>query len=346
MFLKSLKLTNFRNIPALDLSFAESTLMVGKNAQGKSNILEAIYFLATTKSLKADRDSQLIKQSEEVCRVEGLVDQTKLEITMTSQDGVFSKRTQVNGVSRRVTDYIGNLVVIPFVPEDVNLVTGPPSLRRWHIDLTLASLDREYKQAISSYSETVTSRNRILKGIKEGRAKIDELDFWTEQALQTGNLITAKRQAFFEFLNTTERKLGNYLFIYQPSLISKDRLRENLAREIAASATLIGPHRDDFIFRLNGRDLSVFGSRGEQRTAVLDLKFSELEFATKLFSTRPVLVLDDIFSELDEEHKRHVIAVTQKQQTIISAVEGENIPGEFLKSTQLLKIKEGAITTP
>src|SRR5688572_6154343 len=144
MFLKNLKLTNFRNYSSLDLSFSKTTLLVGKNAQGKSNLLESIYFLSTTKSPKAERDSQLIKEREEVCHVSGQIDETSLEISMQQTEAQFLKRTRVNGVPRKVIDYIGNLVTVLFSPEDILLVVGSPSLRRWHIDVTLAQVDKSY----------------------------------------------------------------------------------------------------------------------------------------------------------------------------------------------------------
>src|SRR3989344_4000043 len=184
MFLKNLRLTNFRNFSNVDLDFGQVTLLVGNNAQGKSNLLESIYFLATSKSPRADKDIQLIKEREEFVRVEGEVNnfqfsisnfqkkenidhqqatnneqQTNLEIFMQKRKDSerLEKRTKVNGVGRRSTDYIGNLVVIHFSPEDINLVTGPPSLRRWHLDLTLAQVDREYKNSLNTYHNALFS---------------------------------------------------------------------------------------------------------------------------------------------------------------------------------------------
>lgn len=344
MFLKNLKLTNFRNYSSLDLNLNQTVLLIGKNAQGKSNLLESIYFLSTTKSPKAERDAQLIRNGAEVCHVSGLIDDTQLEISMQSTENQFFKRTKVNGVSRRVIDYIGNLVTVLFSPEDILLVVGSPSLRRWHIDVTLAQVDKSYKRAISEYSESVTSKNRVLKRIKEGISKVDELDFWNLKILENGKVITQKRTEFFEFVNKMERNFGEFSFLYQSSEVSEERLREYLPREIASTNSLIGPHRDDFIFKLKGRDLAYFGSRGEQRTAILDLKLSELEYMDKIQNSRPVLLLDDIFSELDDEHREYVISVVKNQQTIISAVENEIIPDKFLRSVQLIKIEQGTIT--
>jgi len=341
MFLKNINLVNFRNFSKLNFDLSDVTLLIGNNAQGKSNLLEGIYFLSTTKSPRAEKDSQLIKEKEtytlvsgEVQNIEGI---TNLEIGMQISDNLFSKKVvKVNGISRRVVDYIGHLIVISFGPEDINLVSGPPSLRRWHIDMSLAQVDRQYKESLTIYHEVILARNKILKRIKDGIGKLDELDFWTKEALKSGKIVSEKRIQFFNFLNTTEKKLGEFSFEYQQSLISEDRLTEYRSREIAAAASLIGPHRDNFIFKLNDQDLAIFGSRGEARSAVLDLRLIELEYFHKLAGSRPVLLLDDVFAELDDVHRHHVISTVGKQQTIISAVANETIPKQFLSSIKVI----------
>lgn len=367
MFLKNLHLTNFRNFTKLDMELGQTTLLVGNNAQGKSNFLEAIYFLATTKSPRADKDIQLIKEGEGGCFLEGEITQTdyrlpttaiaedgsqkteddiiKLEIGMQIRDmGVgLEKRVKVNGVPRRSVDYIGNLVVVHFAPEDINLVTGPPALRRWHIDLTLAQIDKLYKNSLTKYHEAVTSRNRILRRIKEGLSKTDELTFWSKQILDFGVVVSEKRRHFFESIN--DLKDGSqFKFIYHESLLTEERLKEYLGREIAAANSLIGPHRDDFMFEVGSNNLAFFGSRGEQRTAVLDLKLAELNFIRKFKDVLPVLLLDDVFSELDTAHQEHIIRAVAGQQTIISAVENEQIPQSFLKKVQIINVENGKFT--
>lgn len=346
MVLKSLTLTNFRNYQQLNLQLSPLVLLVGQNAQGKSNLLDAIYFLATSKSLRGERDAEVILEGQEFVRVEGEIeDETKLEIAMQMQNEFLAKRLKVNGIPKRVIDYIGNLVVIYFVPEDINLVTGPPSLRRWHLDVTLAQIDRDYKRAITNYGDALTSRNRILKRIREGLAKMDELDFWTQQVLLYGATISEKRQHFFDFLQGHPSDLGEFTFEYKPSLITPERVEQYLPREIAAASTLIGPHRDDFSFRLSGKDLASFGSRGEQRVSVLQLKLSELHYVTQVRDVKPVLLLDDVFSELDDAHQASVAKAIFGQQTVISAVENETIPQDILDKAQILKVEKGSVTS-
>lgn len=346
MVLKKLHLLNFRNFAKLNIELGQATLLIGHNAQGKSNFLEAIYFLATTKSPRAEKDVQLIKEGEGGCFVEGEVEEIKLEIGMQiREDSVgLEKRVKVNGVPRRSVDYIGNLVVVHFAPEDINLVTGPPALRRWHIDLALAQIDKLYKNSLTKYHEAVTSRNRILKKIKEGLAKTDELTFWSKQMLDFGAVVADKRRNLFDSIN--DLKDGSqFKFIYHESVLTEERLKEYLGREIAATSSLIGPHRDDFIFEIKENNLAHFGSRGEQRTAVLDLKLAELQFIRQFKDVLPVLLLDDVFSELDTPHQEHVISAVSGQQTIISAVENEQIPPDFLKKVQVINVEKGKFTS-
>lgn len=350
MFLKNIQLTNFRNFSKLELSFDQITLLIGNNAQGKSNILEAIYFLATSKSTRVEKDIQLIKWREGFATLSAEVDEkVKLEIGMSftsAQDGQsngeFIKKTKVNRVPRRVVDYIGNLVVVSFAPEDINLVTGPPALRRWHLDLTLAQVDKEYKKAITEYYDVINLRNRVLKRIKERLSKLDELDFWTQKALSLGKIIQDKRQQFFDFIN--QDKDVDFKYLYLPSLVTEAKLKEYQIREIASSNSLIGPHRDDFCFILNDQPLAAFGARGEQRTAVLDLKLLELRYIKKTQGITPILLLDDVFSELDDARRAHVMEITKRQQTIITAVANENIPQDFLNSIKAFKVENGRVT--
>lgn len=356
MFLKSIKLTNFRNYSSQDFEFKTPvTVLLGDNAQGKSNFLESIYFLSTTKSPKADLDLDLIKNGEDVCRVEGSVEGVEegveLEIAMQNIEGNLTeqvrasgtKRVKVNGVPRRVIDYIGNLSVVSFSPEDINLVTGPPSLRRWHIDLTLAQIDRAYKSALTNYGEIITRKNRLLKMIREGEASLDELSFWTKEQLELGEIVARKRRLFFEFLNSSERGMGQFQFEYLESTLIKERLDEYQSREIAAAASLIGPHRDDFLFKIGERDLAKFGSRGEHRTAVLDLKLTEASFIETVIGSRPTLLLDDVFSELDISHQEHVLSLILLQQTVLAAVDLTTQVKDKLKEATFLSVKEGSL---
>ncbi len=362
MFLKQLSLTNFRSYSNLELKFnSRPTILVGNNAVGKSNILEAIYLLSITKSLRVEKEEELIKDGEEFTRVEGFLEnggETELLVLINrptpiqsgpTEEVSFKKKVLVNGIGRRVLDFIGNLPAVIFYPSDINMVTGSPSLRRWHLDLCLAQIDPDYKRALTLYGDYLTSRNRVLKTIREGHGQLNELDFWTDELIKNGEVVSSKRQAFFDFLNNLEKSLGEYTFDYQSSLISQEKLKEINVREVAAAQTLIGPHRDDFDFVvLSGaegspRNLSTHGSRGEQRTGTLAFKLAQLEYMAKVLGKRPILLLDDVFSELDANHRAHVVNIVSKQQTIIATVELENIPKSFLDEARILKVEDGKI---
>ncbi|TSC88061.1 MAG: DNA replication and repair protein RecF [Microgenomates group bacterium Gr01-1014_7] len=365
MFLKAFNLTNFRNYARLELNFdTRPTILVGNNAAGKSNLLEAIYLLSTTKSLRVETEDELIKEGEEFVRVEGFFrpeddqplaggSETELLVIInrSTEQVSFRKKVMVNGISKRAVDFIGNLPAVIFYPQDINMVTGAPSLRRWHLDLSLAQVDSSYKKTLTLYEQILTNRNRVLKSIREGQGKADELKYWTDELAEKGEGVRVKREEFFKFINNLESPLGDFRFEYLQSPISVERLRETNGREVAAAATLIGPHRDDFVVTTlsevegqGSRDLAHFGSRGEQRTATLAFKLAQLEYMAKILGKRPILLLDDVFSELDANHRAHVVEIVGKQQTIIATVELENIPKSFLDSARILKVEDGKIS--
>ncbi len=353
MFLKSLNLVNFRNYSALNLEFdTRPTIFVGNNAAGKSNILEAVYLLSTTKSLRVESEDELILEREEFAKVEGFLDSGDTELlviinriseAVTLDRSAKRKKVLVNGISRRAVDFIGNLPAVIFYPSDINMVTGSPSLRRWHLDLCLAQIDSDYKRSLSQYEYFLTSRNRVLKRIREGKGRLDELIYWTDELIKSGQIVSKKRKVFFEFINNLQTPLGKYKFEYVPNIVTIDKLNETNDREVASAQTLIGPHRDDFKIMLDERNMAHFGSRGEQRTGTLAFKLAQLEYMAKILGKRPILLLDDVFSELDASHRAHVVDIVGKQQTLIATVELENIPKEFLNLARILKVEDGKI---
>lgn len=319
--------------------------------------MEAIYLLSTTKSQRVETEEELIKKGEDFTKVAGSVtDEGQTELTVViqrpTQQIAFKKKVLVNGISRRAVDFIGNLPAVIFYPSDINMVTGSPSLRRWHLDLGLAQTDQQYKRALTLYEQFLTSRNRVLKRIKEGQGKSDELDYWNKELVKNGEVISVKREAFFTFINSLETALGKFKFEYKQSQISLEKLNETVKREVAAAATLIGPHRDGFVVEAlsevegqgSVRNLAHFGSRGEQRTATLAFKLAQLEYVAKVLGKRPLLLLDDVFSELDVSHRAAVVEIVSKQQTVIATVELENIPQTFLDSARILKVDKGQIS--
>ncbi len=334
MILSSVTLGNFRSYSKQTFQFSPATtLIVGPNTSGKTNILEAIAFLATGKSFRADSDREMIAWNEELGRASAVVGDTKLEALVTGgviggQPAPFKKYV-VNGVSRRLVDFLGNLRVVLFWPEHLALVTQSPSLRRRYLDSVLVQVDREYRRNLLSYERGLRQRNSLLERIKEGFAQKSQLLFWDQLLIKAGGYITDKRGAFIDFINNYQlTNLPMNKLTYDKSVISESRLEQYAMEEVAAKATLVGPHRDDFIFYKNDKELSKFGSRGEQRLAVLWLKLAELSYIQQEVGERPMLLLDDIFSELDSVHRALVFDLIGKQQTIITSAEsgvlGEN----------------------
>lgn len=346
-----LRLNDFRNFKTKLLGFSpEITVIIGPNASGKTNILESLFVLATGKSFRARIEEEMVNYDKVIARVKGRIKTdsmlTDLEAVLTrgfvdigksSLEKIARKKLLVNGVGKRLIDFAGILKVTLFGPWDLDLVTESPSLRRRFVDTVLAQVDREYRRASLSYEKGLRQRNRLLLRIREEGLSRSQLLFWDKLLVKNGDYISEKRQEFIDFINTTggldEQK---FEIAYDKSAISEARLEQYAEEEIAAATTLVGPHRDDFIFKLERRELSRFGSRGEQRMAVLWLKLAELTFIERVSGERPTLLLDDIFSELDHPHRKIVMKVAEKQQTIITTADPHFI--ENFKGVEKIKL--------
>lgn len=352
MTLTSLVLQNFRSYSKKSWSFSPgTTCIVGPNAVGKTNVLEAIMLLATSKSFHAGADRECIRWGSEIARVMVSLQEEKLEVMLTQ--GMVSgqptplKKYMVNGISRRAIDFVGMLRAVLFWPEDLEIVTDSPSIRRKYLDTVLVQTDREYRRNLISYERGLRQRNKLLDLVKEGTASRSQLLFWNQLLIAAGGYITDKRASYIAFVNATTLSNHHFLLTYDKSIISEARLMQYKDEEVAAKSTLVGPHRDDFTLssqehgdttRDGYRDLSKFGSRGEQRLAVLWLKMAELAYIAHETGSRPILLLDDIFSELDEEHRALVAHVTTEQQTIITSADFGSLPLEIQKTGLIIRL--------
>ena len=355
-------------------------MIIGPNASGKTNVLEAIYLLATGKSFRVKGvESEMIHYGEEVADVEGLLgsgENLKIVLTrgMVMGEKVAKKRYLINGVGKRALDFVGRLRAVYFGPEDLDLILGSPSIRRRYLDNVLSQIDKEYARASLSYEKGLKTRNRILEEIREARAQAEvsgllkyneeterkKLYFWDQLLIKNGNLLTAKREEFINFLNANStllickadtKETPCFQIEYDRSPISPERLAQYEKEEVAAASTLVGPHRDDFRIRMlrnreqlaeevgAGRDLAVYGSRGEQRLAVLWLKLGEFKFIRKKTQEPPVLLLDDIFSELDVGRRKLVLDVVGEQQTIITTADIGMVEPDWLKGVKITELK-------
>lgn len=346
MILKNLSLQNFRSYKRQDFKFTDNTtLVVGNNGVGKTNLLEAIFLLATGSSFRADKDEQMVLYGQEFGRVTGhlgggRMDSSELTVLLTKP-----KRFLVNGVAKRKMDFIGNLRCVLFRPEDIDLILGSPSTRRDYLDFVLEQVDRDYRRSSLSYKKGLRQRNKLLERIREGQGERNQLLFWDKLLIKNGGVITAKREGYLDFVNQ-KLQVRNLKLVYDPSRISPARLEQYADNEVGAGKTLVGPHRDEFkfIYQRSGKlekDLSLYGSRGEQRMAVLGVKLAELEFMDQSISgeaDRPVLLLDDIFSELDHEHRETVLTLLEKQQTIITTTDEHLLPAKYKKKVDKIKL--------
>jgi DNA replication and repair protein RecF len=362
MRISKLQLVGFRSYASKVLAFDEGvTVLLGDNAVGKTNVLEAIHLLATGESFRAKKIDEMVAWEEEVAHVaakvksqkskvkpkefikkaDDLYDENELRVVLTrglvQGEKAQKRKYLINGVSKRKSSFVGRLKVVTFLPSDLSLISGSPSRRRKYVDTVLALVHPEYYRSLISYEKGLRRRNKLLDLIRDGESSRSSLLFWDQLLIREGNVISDARQAFFDFVNDGSRELR---VVYDDSPISEKRLDQYKKEEVLAGYTLVGPHKDDFFVEAkNGsgrsRDLSTFGSRGEQRMAVLWLKMQEIAYIQKSVGERPVLLLDDIFSELDDEHDRQVWELVGKQQTIITTTDMSDVKNKKVAVVQL-----------
>jgi len=328
-----LSLQHFRSYNHKNFNFDKNlTIIIGPNAAGKTNILEAIYLLATGESFRAGKIDEMITFDQVVGRVSGRVrvsqsEDIDLEVVLTtglvSGQKVPKRKYLVNDIARRKNTFNDYLSATIFLPEHLRLISGSPSLRREYLNSILSQVDKNYYRSLVSYNKALRRRNKLLDLIREGQTKASSLTFWDNLVIKNGNVLTTKRREFIDYLNINS---SNGLTVrYDHSAISEARLKQYEREEIAAGFTLVGPHKDDFQVFESDKDLAAYGSRGEQRMAILWLKGQELDYFESQTQTRPVLILDDIFSELDGAHRQEVWSWCTKQQTIITTTDARDI---------------------
>lgn len=352
MIITKLKLVYFRSHKSATFEFGDGTnLIVGENGAGKTNILEAIELLATGKSFRArydyemiynpsvlinkavDEDKKDLAGYKEFARVIGNIkngkEEEELEVSIIKNDPysrVSRKTFKINGTPKPIHETSTFLNTVLFCPQNLELFNGSPSIRREFLDDLLCKTDLRYKKEHGIYTRAVRQRNRILEKINKFGVGTNELEFWSEKILESGAYIQEKRSELISTLNSRVEQTyhdisaqrTNIVVDYKINQITRLRLEKHREHEIFAKTTLVGPHRDDFEFLVNGYNIGHYGSRGQQRTAVLTLKVCELDIV-KQKNTSLILLLDDIFSELDDIHKKSLEKVVEKQQTIITS---------------------------
>ena len=358
MKIKQLKLKNYRNYDLLDLEFDYSTnIFYGDNAQGKTNILESIYLCGTTKSHRGTKDKDLIKFGEEESHIEATVEKNEVPFKID----IHLKKNSPKGIAinkipiRKASELFGFINIVFFSPEDLNIIKNGPAERRKFIDLELAQLDKVYLSDLSNYNRIVNQRNKLLKDAYDKKELLETLDVWDMQLAHYGNKIINRRNLFISQLNEISKNIHNHLtggkeslyISYEPSNGNMDlekSIIKNRDRDIKMKSTSIGPHRDDICFMIDELDIRKFGSQGQQRTAALSLKLSEIELVKKITKDTPILLLDDVLSELDKHRQNYLLDCICNIQTLITCTGVDDFVNHRFSINKIFKVNKGNVT--
>lgn len=383
MYITDLQLANFRNYARATVEFERGLcLVVGDNAQGKSNLLEAIYLLSTLRSSRASHDADLVRRDVlqadlPIARLSCSVDRSagvlQLEVAVvgrtTDDQHRAGKRVRVNGVARRASDAVGQLAAVLFTTLDIDIVAGPPLLRRRYLDMMISQVDRGYLRAMQRYQQVLQQRNSLLRRIASGEASGGELPFWDQELAHAGGVIMKARadalghlipQAAFQTERLSEGQEA-FSAIYRPAMAALDEhespidesawtglmlraLAKVRSREAGAGATLVGPHRDDVVIEINEMPAD-FASRAQQRTAALSLRLAEASYLRRALGDDPVVLLDDVLSELDARRRRGVLEyIDAFQQTIVTTAEPDRLREAMTRAAGRYAVVNGNVT--
>ncbi len=384
MYIFHLGLANYRNYALVDIKLERGlNLFVGENAQGKSNLLEAVYLLSTLRSSRASTDADLVRRdileselpvARLFCEVERQAGNLHLEVAVvgrtTDPQHRAGKRVRVNGVPKRASDAVGQLTSVLFTTLDIEIVAGPPLLRRRYLDMMISQVDRGYLRAMQKYAKVLQQRNSLLKRIQAREASASELTFWDQELAHAGGIIMKARsealghvvlQGEYQMQRLTDEQ-ETLSMLYKPALGGMDefdsptdevewtaRLLKAYAslrgRETAAGVTLVGPHRDDVLIEINGLPADSFASRAQQRTAALSLRLAEASYLRKVLGDDPVVLLDDVLSELDARRRRGVLEYFDTfQQTIVTTADPDRVREVMTKASGRFLVQGGAVT--
>ncbi|MEI7690480.1 MAG: DNA replication/repair protein RecF [bacterium] len=355
MQIKTLKLENWRNHHSFEFSFDNITILVGPNACGKTNFLEAIYYLACGKSFRA-KDLNLIAWDKDYFRILGEVEKEDLKeeiLVVVENHGRATKTVKIKGQKKPSSHLLGHLNCVLFTPEEIDLISTLPEARRRYLNLIISQTNREYAYQLTHYKRSLEQRNSLLRRIGHNLASENELEVWDGKLAEYGSYLIEKRAQYVDEINKTiaihycnlSGKKETLTLKYQPSITNKggwaemiSRLTQNRNQDICSGVTTIGPHRDDLSFYLNKRDINDFASRGEFRTVILALKLAEIDYLEKITHEKPVLLLDDVFSELDESRRDMLSQIFKNQQTIVTTTDLDHVSKNIIKESKVVKI--------
>jgi len=384
VYIFDLQIANYRNYGRVDLKLDRGlNLFVGDNAQGKSNLLEAIYLLSTLRSSRASNDADLVRRdilssdfpvARLSCEVERSAGNLELEVAIVGRSTDAShragKRVRVNGVPKRASDAVGQMAAVLFTTLDIEVVAGPPLMRRRYLDMMISQVDRGYLRAMQRYAKVLQQRNSLLKRIQTREANSNELSFWDQELAHAGGVIMQARadalghivpQAAFQ-MDRLSDGLEEIELTYKPALAGLTdvdspidetewtaRMLRALAsvrgREIGAGATLVGPHRDDVLVQIDSLPADSFASRAQQRTAALSMRIAEASYLRRALGDDPVVLLDDVLSELDARRRRGVLEFFDSfQQTIVTAADPDRLREVMTRAAGRFVVSAGTIT--
>ncbi|MDC7289208.1 DNA replication/repair protein RecF [Blautia schinkii] len=360
MYIESIQLKNFRNYETLEMEFDKGTnILYGDNAQGKTNILEAIYLCGTTKSHKGSKDKEIIRFHEDESHIRMMVnkDEMSYKIDMHLRKNK-AKGAAINGLPiKKARELFGVVNLVFFSPEDLNIIKNGPGERRRFLDLELCQLDKLYLTDLASYNHIVNQRNKLLKDLYVNPRLRETLDVWDIQMVSYGEKIIEKRRQFVEELNEIIHEIHSNLtgglehleVIYEPSVESHDfaaALVRNKDRDTRMKLTSVGPHRDDFCVVAEGIDIRKYGSQGQQRTAALSLKLSEIYLVKRKIKDTPVLLLDDVLSELDSSRQTYLLDSIHDIQTLITCTGLDEFISHQFQINKVFQVVKGEVYLP
>ena len=357
MIIKSLELADFRNYEELNISFDKGTnILYGDNAQGKTNILEAIYVSATTKSHKGSKDKEIINFDKEEAHIRTYLEKDGIE----SRVDMHLRKNKSKGIAidgqkiKKAADLLGLLNVVFFSPEDLSIIKNGPGERRRFADMELCQLDNFYLYNLNNYNKIINQRNKLLKDMYFNPGLRETLNIWDSQLISYGSKIIERRELFAtqlcEIIEDIHSKLSGgkekLVIKYEPDVRIEDfekQMRANQEKDIHIKVTSTGPHRDDFSFIVNGIDIRKYGSQGQQRTAALSLKLAEIELVKKISKDTPVLLLDDVLSELDSNRQNYLLNSIGDIQTIITCTGLDEFINNRFEINKIFKVTDGSV---
>lgn len=357
MYIKSLELDDYRNYEKVNIKFDKGiNILYGDNAQGKTNILEAIYLCSTTKSHRGNKDKEIIRFGCEESHIRALFNKNEVEYQVDIHlRNEKSKGIAINGVKlKKAAELLGLANIIIFSPEDLSIIKNGPSDRRRFVDAELCQLDKVYLYNLTNYNKIVNQRNNLLKDILIHPELRDTLDVWDMQLVNIGNKIIERRKIFVDQLNEIISDIHLNLsgererlkIIYDPNIDIEgyeEKLKRHREKDIRYKLTSVGPHRDDFIFMINDMDVKKYGSQGQQRTAALSLKLAEIELVERITGSTPILLLDDVLSELDGGRQNYLLNSIRNIQTIVTCTGLDEFINSRIEINKIFKITEGSV---